>query len=134
MIRNATVAAMFGAVSLSTVAMEVDLNWTLADKCSSKSPKLMVTNIPGGATGLSVKLTDNDMASWNHGGGWVKVDGQKSIAIPEGALNAGYNGPCPPNFSSFGHDYTFSVKAEGKDGVALATASKTATFSASKVK
>jgi phosphatidylethanolamine-binding protein (PEBP) family uncharacterized protein len=113
--------------------MEIDFAWSLGDKCSSASPKLTVTGIPIGTTGLGIVLRDHDMGSWDHGGGWVAVKGQSELVIPAGGLTSGYNGPCPPNFASHGHDYSFTVRAEGAGNTTLGTASKTATFSASKV-
>lgn len=113
--------------------MAVTFNWKRDHRCSPKSPTLVVTDIPDGAKTLIVRLIDNDASAWNHGGGSVSVEGKTSIEIPEGALNGGYNGPCPPNFSSFGHDYQFVVRAVSPEGKELATASQTKTFSSTKV-
>ena len=121
-------------MAVEVQAMEVSFIWTLADKCSSASPKLTISGIPAGTVGLGITLKDHDMASWDHGGGWIKVTGLTSIDIPVGALRSRYNGPCPPNFSAQGHDYSFNVRAEGVGNSTLATASKTATFSSSTVK
>jgi phosphatidylethanolamine-binding protein (PEBP) family uncharacterized protein len=64
------------------------------------------------------------------GGGSVPHAGGPMASIAEGALKQ-YRGPCPPNFSSFGHDYEFSVRALAEDGkTVLAKGSRKNTFSA----
>lgn len=126
-------AAMLVAVSTGAAAqMAVSYEWKREHRCSTTSPALAVSNVPDGAKTLEVRLTDNDVPSYNHGGGSFPADG-KDVQIPSGALKQSYTGPCPPNFSSFGHDYQFSVKALGADGAVLATALAIRTFSAAKV-
>jgi len=88
------------------VKMEVDFSWEGIQVCSHESPEIRVSNVPEGTIGLRVKLKDISMPVWNHGGGNVRYDG--SGIIPAGALNIGYNGPCPP---SGRHKYEFSVMA-----------------------
>jgi phosphatidylethanolamine-binding protein (PEBP) family uncharacterized protein len=79
-------------------------------------------------------MVDLDYRSFDHGGGGAALTGEASVTLPEGALK-NYRGPCPPNFSSFGHDYEFTVRAIGADGqTELARGSKTKTFSASTAK
>jgi phosphatidylethanolamine-binding protein (PEBP) family uncharacterized protein len=95
---------------------------------------MTVSGIPGDAKSLAVTMVDHDMRSYDHGGGDVPVGGEAVATIAEGALN-NYRGPCPPNFSSFGHDYEFTVRAIAADGkTELARGSKVKTFSARTVK
>jgi phosphatidylethanolamine-binding protein (PEBP) family uncharacterized protein len=112
---------LFGCVSAkvspNAVNLKVSFKWTKASKCSSKSPKVYVSNIPKGTKTLKVRLDDFDAPSWNHGGGAVPYKGSKgSAVIKAGALTNGYNGPCPP--SGF-HSYQFKVQAIDKDGVII---------------
>ena len=113
-------------------AQSVDWDWKRAHRCAKESPALKVTGIPEGARQLRVRMVDNDATHFNHGGGEVAHDGGAAAAIPEGALKA-YTGPCPPNFGSFGHDYTFSVFAVGADGKEVPVATGTKNFSAKSV-
>ena len=115
-------------------AMTIDFTFMRSHKCSSTSPALKIENIPRGTTEISIKMTDLDMRSYDHGGGYLENKGgiAEVVNLPEGALQ-NYRGPCPPNFSSFGHDYEFSVKAYGKERELLGEAKKSATFSAKAV-
>lgn len=115
-------------------SLSVNWDWKLSDKCSRTSPAITVASIPEGTKMLRVKLVDHDMTSFDHGGGELAHSGGDTVTIPEGALK-NYRGPCPPNFSSFGHDYEFSVRAFGEDNsTELAKGQKTKTFSSSTVK
>jgi phosphatidylethanolamine-binding protein (PEBP) family uncharacterized protein len=115
-------------------SLTVDWEWKAGHRCSPTSPAIVVTGIPQEAKSLEVTMIDLDYRSFDHGGGSAAVSGEASVTIPEGALK-NYRGPCPPNFSSFGHDYEFTVKAKGQNGQAeLARGSKSKTFSASTVK
>lgn len=119
--------------SVAQAQMTVNFEWAREHRCSKSSPSLSISGIPAGATALTVKLIDNDMSSWNHGGGKVTITNVPEFAIETGALKDGYNGPCPPNFSSFGHDYQFVVRALDASGNELAQTAQTRTFSAAKV-
>lgn len=110
--------------------LTVEWTWKRAHQCTSTSPEIRVGGVPAGTRLLRVRLVDNDVPTFRHGGGEVPHDG--SGVIREGALKD-YTGPCPPNFSSFGHDYTFTVTAVGEGGKELATASATRNFSARSV-
>ena len=78
--------------------------WFREHKCSSKSSALNVARIPVGTTQLTATLIDNDVQSYPHGGDPVQITNTENFTIEQGAFN-NYTGPCPPNFSSFGHDY-----------------------------
>jgi phosphatidylethanolamine-binding protein (PEBP) family uncharacterized protein len=115
-------------------SLTVDFEWKISHRCSTTSPALVLSGIPKDAKSLQVAMVDLDFRSFDHGGGGAELTGEASVTLPEGALK-NYRGPCPPNFSSFGHDYEFTVKAIGADGrIELARASKTKTFSAKTVK
>jgi phosphatidylethanolamine-binding protein (PEBP) family uncharacterized protein len=110
-------------VSPNAVKLGVDFNFEGHHKCSASSPKITVSNIPPGTKKLSVTLVDQDVPTWNHGGGTISNDG--SGVIPEGALKAGYNGPCPPSGS---HTYVFSVNAIDGEGVIVGQGEKAQVF------
>ncbi|MDP2821141.1 MAG: YbhB/YbcL family Raf kinase inhibitor-like protein [Sulfuritalea sp.] len=134
--RKALLIALFTTTlpAFAQSGLTVDWEWKVSHKCSSTSPALVVSGIPSEAKSLQVAMVDLDFRSFNHGGGSAAHSGEASAAIPEGALKS-YQGPCPPNFSSFGHDYEFTVKAIAADGqTELARGSKTKTFSASTAK
>lgn len=114
--------------------LSVDWEWKSAHRCSATSPTLMIAGIPSDTRTLEVTLVDHDAMHFNHGGGSAPHSGGETATLPEGALQK-YQGPCPPNFSSFGHDYEFKVRAIAADGISeLARGSKTRTFSAKTVK
>jgi phosphatidylethanolamine-binding protein (PEBP) family uncharacterized protein len=110
-------------VSPDAVELPVDFAWQASDRCSGQSPAIQVHNIPAATKTLYVKLKDLDVPNWNHGGGTVAYDG--SGLIPVGALQNGYNGPCPPSGS---HRYQFTVKAIDAAGVIIGTGQQTRNF------
>ena len=122
-----TALLLFGCataqVSPDAVELSVDFAWQASDRCSSQSPAIRVHNIPAATKTLQVKLKDRDVPNWNHGGGTVANDG--SGLISAGALQNGYNGPCPPSGS---HRYQFTVKAIDAAGVIVGTGQQTRTF------
>lgn len=95
--------------------MEVTFSWDGVPACTHESPEIQVAGIPDGAVELRVRLKDVDLPTWNQGGGKVAVDG--SGVIPAGALNMGYNGPCPPEGQR--HKYEFSVMAVDDQGTII---------------
>jgi phosphatidylethanolamine-binding protein (PEBP) family uncharacterized protein len=108
----------------------LDWQWKKSHQCSPSSPALSISGIPDGTKSLDISMVDVDVPSYDHGGGLVAHAGGPTASIPEGALKH-YRGPCPPNFTSFGHDYQFTVHALAEDGkTVLSKASKTKTFSA----
>ena len=99
------------ALTMVTATAQADdlgvaFKWSSADRCSHSSPEIHVSNIPAGTKSFRVRLKDNDVPSWRHGGGTVPADA--SGVIPKGALTDGYNGPCPPDGT---HHYEIIVKA-----------------------
>lgn len=114
--------------------MGVEWQWKLSHRCSNTSPSLKVTGVPAGTANLAFKMNDLDFQNKDHGGGSIAHSGGAEAEVAEGALKSGYLGPCPNNFSSFGHDYSISVKALGADGAVLGQASNKKTFSAQTAK
>ena len=110
-------------VSPDAVELTVDFAWQPSDRCASRSPEIRVANIPATTKTLYVKLRDRDVPNWNHGGGTVPYDG--SGVIPAGALQNGYNGPCPPSGS---HRYEFRVHAIDAAGVVVGIGKQTRNF------
>lgn len=98
----------------NAVEMTVDFSWKGIKACTHESPEIRVSNIPDGTTELRVKLKDISVPAWNHGGGRIEHDG--SGIIPAGALDIGYNGPCPPGGR---HKYEFSVMAVNAEDVII---------------
>lgn len=74
--------------------MTVDFSWEGIKPCTHESPEIRVTNIPDKTIIFRIQLKNITIPDWNQGGGSVKHDG--SGLIPAGALQIGYNGPCPP--------------------------------------
>ena len=112
--------------------MAVDFEWRLEHRCSTASPALKISGAPPGTTKFLANMVDNDFTSFVHGGGTVDAPNSPDFEIPPGALKS-YKGPCPPNFSNFGHDYVWTVQAVDSMGKLLASATKTKTFSSAKV-
>lgn len=112
-------------------SMSVDWQWKKDHRCNNTSPELKLGNLPEGVRKVSVQMNDVDFQNKDHGGGIVDVEPQGGLAtVPEGKLPR-YLGPCPNNFTSFGHDYMITVKALAEDGTTvLASGQKTQTFSA----
>lgn len=122
------------SIAFAQSGLSVDWEWKSAHQCSPTSPELVIRGIPGDAATLEITLVDHDARHFNHGGGSVPHTGGETATIPAGALQP-YKGPCPPNFSSFGHEYEFTVRAMAADGkTELARGSKTKTFSSKTVK
>ena len=115
--------------------LKVDFTWQLKHSCSKVLPEIKVEGIPAGTIELNIRMVDLDMRTFNHGGGLVKNDTGFSdkYTVAEGALKS-YDGPCPPNFSSFGHDYEFTVIARDKENKKVAEGERKKTFSAKEVK
>lgn len=134
--RNTLLFALLATAipSFAQSSLTIDWEWKAGHRCSPTSPAIVVTGIPKEAKSLEVTMIDLDVKSFDHGGGSVALTGEASITLPEGALK-NYRGPCPPNYSNFGHDYEFTVKAVGQDGqTELARGKNTKTFSAKTVK
>jgi len=113
--------------------IKVEIEWKLKHKCSNTSPEIKLSNIPSNTSELSIVLIDQDMRSWDHGGGYIKTEGNVTeLIIAEGTFK-NYNGPCPPNFSSFGHDYEFRVRAKDNQLKLIGEGSIVKTFSAKTV-
>ena len=112
--------------------MAVDFEWKLEHRCSTVSPAFSISEVPAGTNSLVAKMVDNDFTSFDHGGGSVDASSLVNSGIPSGALKS-YRGPCPPNFSSFGHDYTWTFQAMDAAGKVLGAATTTKTFSAKTV-
>ncbi|MEI6801238.1 MAG: hypothetical protein WCO04_18785, partial [Pseudomonadota bacterium] len=71
---------------------------------SVKNPTFVVSGLPNGAKGIYFRLTDKNVPTYNHGGGWVAI--VKDGTIKPGAFT--YLSPCPPDGS---HIYEWSADA-----------------------
>ena len=130
-----TLLLLITTTELYAQTLNVDFKWMLKHQCSKSSPELKVENIPKGTVEMRIQMIDLDMRTFNHGGGNLKNEAgfPATFTIAEGALQS-YTGPCPPNFSSFGHDYEFYVVAVDKQNNEVGKGSKKKTFSAKEVK
>lgn len=120
--------------ALAQSGLTVDWTWKKEHRCNNLSPELSITGIPEGTQSLAVQMNDMDFQNKDHGGGTVPHAGGATASIAEGALQTKYLGPCPNNFSSFGHNYQITVRALAADGAELANARKSKEFSASTAK
>jgi phosphatidylethanolamine-binding protein (PEBP) family uncharacterized protein len=96
-------------VADNAATLIIDFEWTKNSGCSSVSPPISVTNIPGATKYLRVMMVDLNMLTYDHGGGEVSYNG--SMIIKEGALES-YAGPCPPSMT---HSYQITVQALSAD-------------------
>jgi phosphatidylethanolamine-binding protein (PEBP) family uncharacterized protein len=134
--RNAVLIAILSTAlpAFAQSGLTVDWEWKVAHRCNNTSPALTISGIPEGAKSLAIQMNDLDFQNKDHGGGSVPHSGGATAEIPEGALKSNYLGPCPNNFSSFGHSYQISVRALAVDGGELAKGVKAKDFSAKTAK
>lgn len=112
----------------------LDWQWKKSHQCSNTSPAFALDGVPEGTKHIELSMVDMDAPNYDHGGGSVSHAGGTTASVAEGALK-NYRGPCPPNFTSFGHDYRFTARALAEDGkTTLGKASRTRTFSAKTAK
>lgn len=96
--------------------MKVSFDWGPTKKClDSKSPPMTLSGVPDGTVKLDIRMRDQNVPGFTHGGGKVAWNGQKSL--PYGAFR--YKGPCPPSGK---HKYRFTVKALDGKGKVIGTA------------
>jgi len=93
-------------------SLTISFSWEGIRACDHQSPEIHVADIPADTVRFKVKLTDLTLPEWNQGGGEVANDG--SGVIPAGALDVGFNGPCPPPDKR--HKYEFLVMALDDQG------------------
>lgn len=134
--RNALLVTLLTAAlpAFAQSGLAVDWEWKVAHRCNDTSPALTISGVPDGTKTLAVQMNDLDFQNKDHGGGVVPHASGATTEIPEGALKARYIGPCPGNFSSFGHSYQITVRALAADGAELAKAIKAKDFSAKTAK
>lgn len=104
--------------------MDLDFSWEGIQPCTHESPEIRVSGIPQGTLELQVKLANIAVPEWNQGGGKVANDGSGIIAA--GALDIGYNGPCPPPGKRY--KYEFSVMALDAQGAIIGFGKSRRTF------
>jgi phosphatidylethanolamine-binding protein (PEBP) family uncharacterized protein len=84
-----------------------------------KNPIFEISNVPDGTKWIHFKMTDLNVPSYNHGGGWVEYTGINKIE--SGVFT--YKSPCPPGRV---HKYQWTATAKKEKstfGGKLATAS-----------
>ena len=119
-----TLAAVLAAMVASPAAAEFkfSFDWAGLKLCTSgrpnvvKNPGFRVSGVPEGTTVIQFRLTDLDVPSYNHGGGWVNMS--KDGTAPVGSFK--YKSPCPPSGK---HTYQWTAVAKTKkNGKTLAKA------------
>jgi phosphatidylethanolamine-binding protein (PEBP) family uncharacterized protein len=120
--------------ALAQTGLSIDWEWKVAHRCDNTSPALTVSGLPKNTKSLSVNMVDLDFRMKDHGGGVVAHAGGATAAVPEGALTSSYLGPCPNNYSSFGHNYQITVRALSADGTELSIGTMAKEFSAKTAK
>ena len=90
------------------VALQVSFEWNPPCTNLLKSPEITIESVPEGTVQFYVGLTDLDLPSFDHGGGFIPYRSEN--VIPAGAVE-GYQGPSPP----YGviHSYEIMVEALG---------------------
>jgi phosphatidylethanolamine-binding protein (PEBP) family uncharacterized protein len=98
--------------------MGVDFAFDPKNRCAGVSPRIQLSNVPPGVVTYDVKMTDLDVASFQH---WSQTIPATGPVIREG-IAATYFGPCPPSGT---HRYRITVIAQGADKQPLAYGEKT---------
>jgi phosphatidylethanolamine-binding protein (PEBP) family uncharacterized protein len=107
-----SLALIFSATSKAE-EFSLEFDWSDLERCTSgrpntvTNPTFTLNNVPQGTTWIYFKLTDLDVRSYNHGGGWVEFTGQSTIE--PGVFK--YKSPCPPNGK---HEYEWTATAKSK--------------------
>ena len=97
-----------------------EFDWSDLKKCTTgnpntvKNPIFSQKNVPNGTKFIYFKLTDKNVPSYNHGGGWVEYKGENEI-VP-GSFT--YKSPCPPNGK---HNYEWTASTKAKKGLFAST-------------
>jgi phosphatidylethanolamine-binding protein (PEBP) family uncharacterized protein len=120
----ALAAVCAGALPASEAsAFSASFRWCSKTPQSTTSPAFTLSNLPKGATSLSLEMIDRQ-SSYKHGGGVVPYRGGRSI--PCGAIASGWVGPFPPQGET--HTYEFIVKALDSSGREIGEARATRRF------
>ena len=98
--------------STSASAFGISFKW-----CGGSSPAFSLSGVPKGTKSIMFNMVDNDVPTYQHGGGTVAYTGQASL--PCGALSS-FNGPSPPGGSV--HTYVFTATALDPSGKTLGSA------------
>ncbi len=99
-------------VRMRSGSLKVSFEWKAENRCSDRSPRIVVDGIPSGTARLDVTMTDMDRKAFGHGGGSVKCKRTGRMVIPSGALQD-YKGPCP---SGSQHRYRIVVSCVSERG------------------
>jgi hypothetical protein len=122
--RRIILASAISFLAMPALAFDIGFNWSGSKSCTSgkpnrvANPAFALRDVPAGTKYIRFKMVDLNVPNYNHGGGVVAYNGQKTIA--RGAFK--YKSPCPPNGS---HVYEWTATAQtkkngGKIGVAQA--------------
>ena len=106
-----TALSACGGDPADALPLEVDFKWQKMDRASGTNPEVRVSGVPEGTVSFFVGLTDLDLKSFNHGGGYVANDG--TGVIKRGTIEGYFYGPDPPQ--GIVHSYEIKVEALDKD-------------------
>ena len=106
---------VFFSTNMFANDFEISFNWDGLKLCTTGNPNIVdnpsfkLSGVPEGTKWINFKMTDLDVPSYNHGGGWVEYNGKN--LIESGAFK--YKSPCPPNGK---HKYQWTAVAKEKKG------------------
>jgi len=100
-------------VAPNALTLGVEYSWKGIANCSNISPAIKVTGFPKETKSFSVRMSDLNDSTVNHGGGKILNDG--SGMIPSGAFDD-YRGPC---LQGSVHRFQFIVNALDEQGTVI---------------
>ena len=115
MARCAVLILMASGVAANAKEFKISFTWDGLKLCTSgypnkvSNPIFKVSGLPNGTEFVQFRLTDKDVSSYNHGGGWVKMSADGTVA----PNSFKYKSPCPP---SGRHVYEWTATAKAKKG------------------
>ena len=113
----------------------LSFDWGNIPRCTNGNPNTVsnpifkISSIPEKAKWAKFRLIDRNVPGYNHGGGWVKLEGNTSIdkdgntIIDRGKFM--YKSPCPPNGAhTYSWEMYFTEVDYSNDIIAAAKAQK----------
>ena len=109
-------------VAPNALTLGVEYSWKGITNCSNISPAIKVTGFPKETKSFSVRMSDLNDSTVNHGGG--KILNDSSGMIPSGAFDD-YRGPC---LQGSVHRFQFIVNALDAQGTVIGEGKAIQTF------
>ncbi len=110
--RVLVLAALMAVPSVAAAEMSMSFEWGRMPRCTTgkpmavPNPKIIIKEVPEGATHLQLWMTDLDDPWRNHGTKRLKLTATGDMTIPAGLFY--YAGPCPKNAI---HTFQWNVTA-----------------------